>query len=166
MPYRDKQSQDEGDLYTGSRVCKKCDLRKPMEKFHWASKKTCRRRKCKSCTYSEFQARLAEDPTKIRAIARAAYLKKNYGITLEEELAMLAACGNRCEICKKEIPNKGDWRIDHDHETGAVRGILCNQCNLGIGMLQDSQQVMLAAIQYLKDHNDNIERSVGPGASP
>lgn len=73
---------------------------------------------------------------------------KRYDLTIEEGVAIEAASGGRCAICGDD--NRGSalsW--DHCHETGRLRGLLCNLCNAGIGMLRDSPQIMRAAIEYL-----------------
>ncbi len=67
----------------------------------------------------------------------------------EEYTALLAMHNGCCAICREpftKIP-----RIDHDHETGAVRGLLCQLCNTGLGMFQDSPRLLAAAIIYLED---------------
>lgn len=72
---------------------------------------------------------------------KARQLKRDYGITLEEREAM----GNTCAICgREENPS-----VDHDHQTGQVRGILCRSCNLALGHFGDNTDRMLKAIKYL-----------------
>ncbi len=56
-----------------------------------------------------------------------------------------------CTICGT-VFNDANYRIDHNHETGKVRGILCTSCNTGIGLLKDSPQILLQASEYLKNH--------------
>jgi hypothetical protein len=65
---------------------------------------------------------------------------------------MVAAQGNRCAVCRTDKPGgRGEtWHIDHCHETNVVRGLLCHHCNLGIGYLRDSPQIMRAAIKYVE----------------
>lgn len=76
---------------------------------------------------------------------------KIHGITRDAYMVLLAKQENRCAICRSE-----DWgffgipRIDHDHETGVVRGLLCNDCNLGLGLLGDTLQRIEAAFDYIK----------------
>lgn len=55
-----------------------------------------------------------------------------------------------CAICKK-APTKGkSLHVDHDHKTGKVRGLLCPLCNVGLGSLQDSEEILVAALAYLR----------------
>jgi predicted nucleic acid-binding Zn ribbon protein len=75
-----------------------------------------------------------------------------YGITAEEYDALLAAQEGRCAICgSPDWPGKGNRpHIDHDHETGRIRGLLCNNCNTGLGQFKDDPQRLRAAIRYLE----------------
>lgn len=66
---------------------------------------------------------------------------------------MLARQNGRCAICNREP--FGRWTtfyIDHDHTTGKVRGLLCQKCNAGIGLLMDSIPILFLAIRYLTNH--------------
>lgn len=78
---------------------------------------------------------------------RDEWMRQRYGITLKEYDAMFAQQGNVCAICK--LSDEKTMHIDHDHETGKVRGILCSQCNQGIGLLRENQSSIARAIQYL-----------------
>ena len=83
-------------------------------------------------------------------------LKQDYGITMDAFNAMMKAQKGRCAICRKLPPNgrkKGQWRrlcIDHCHNSLRVRGLLCQQCNVGIAMFQDNPALMLRAIDYIR----------------
>jgi hypothetical protein len=57
----------------------------------------------------------------------------------------------RCAICGDEL-SEDAFRIDHNHQTGKVRGLLCISCNTGIGLLQDSPEVLSSAAEYIKKH--------------
>ncbi|HET9967270.1 MAG TPA: endonuclease VII domain-containing protein [Streptosporangiaceae bacterium] len=76
----------------------------------------------------------------------------NYGITPEQYEAVRAAQDGRCAICRTaEWTGKGKWpHTDHDHVTGAFRGILCGNCNTGIGMLGHDPARLRAAADYLE----------------
>lgn len=83
---------------------------------------------------------------------------RRYGITVDDILAMEDEQGGLCAICGKPETSKGNNQqvkslsIDHDHETGEVRGLLCNNCNRAIGLLGDSVDTLLSAIQYLRKY--------------
>jgi hypothetical protein len=73
------------------------------------------------------------------------------GLTSVEFDALLKKQRGRCAICRcKEPGGKGTWKIDHCHKTNKVRGLLCNGCNTGLGMLRDNPKIIEAAIQYLE----------------
>ncbi len=87
---------------------------------------------------------------------RINHLKYNFGITPEEYNKLLSDQGYVCAICGKEEKYMGtnnkimNLSIDHDHETGNIRGLLCNSCNRGLGFFQDSKDILGEAIKYLK----------------
>ena len=74
---------------------------------------------------------------------------RRYGLTLDSYLALLIRAKKRCEICK--VPFGQDFVIDHDASTGRTRGILCNFCNRGIGLLRHSPVTLQAAARYLEE---------------
>ena len=57
-----------------------------------------------------------------------------------------------CAICSRPFGDE-PYYVDHDHKTGLIRGLLCNGCNLGLGLFRDDIDALLAAAQYLKAHN-------------
>jgi len=84
-------------------------------------------------------------------------LKINHGITPEEQELMLVRCNGRCEICFVEVKKKdgmsqkSDYMcIDHCHNTGSIRGILCCRCNLALGGFKDSIDILKSAVKYLE----------------
>jgi Recombination endonuclease VII len=117
---------------------------KPLSEFHKA------RTQCKPCrlaVQTKYQ-RTAEG----KASNRRARLKMLYGITPEEYDALLEKQGSRCAICRSEDPRNprspGVWSIDHDHETGKVRGLLCLYCNNHLAWYESHAE---AATEYLAD---------------
>lgn len=73
-----------------------------------------------------------------------------YGVTPEQYAALLEQQDNRCAICRTDTPGgKGGWHVDHDHDTKAVRGLLCHNCNLMLGHAQDNADTLRAALAYL-----------------
>lgn len=108
--------------------------------------------------------RRAQDPLEARRKQSRSRLLKLYGMTEEQHREMFAKQKGRCGICPRKIvsrfedtrlwtgaggaPNDLD-RVDHCHVTGVVRGLLCSDCNLGLGKFQESKKVLLSAARYL-----------------
>ena len=72
-----------------------------------------------------------------------------HGMTQEDHNALLKKQKNRCAICRKKF--RKTPHIDHSHKTGSNRGLLCDDCNLGLGRFKDSIEILKSTIKYLKD---------------
>ena len=72
-----------------------------------------------------------------------------YGLTLESYDAMLAEQGGACKICGGK-PSDRRLMVDHDHETGLVRGLLCNNCNRSAGLVHDRPELLRALADYIE----------------
>lgn len=81
------------------------------------------------------------------ANSRRHKLKNLYNLTTEQYEAMFEQQKGLCAICP--LPLKGKGNIDHCHETGKVRGLLCKECNQGLGYFKDNVGVLQKAINYL-----------------
>lgn len=79
-------------------------------------------------------------------------LKRRYGISSDEFDALFKRQGSKCGICQRTDAKQ--YVCDHDHTTGAVRGILCRNCNSGIGKIGDTLERARQAVRYLEDHNE------------
>lgn len=79
-------------------------------------------------------------------------LKRYYGMTLDQWNEMFAAQGYACAACGSKVSGRknGQWCTDHDHETGRVRGILCNGCNTAAGQLSDDPERCRLLAKYLE----------------
>lgn len=90
------------------------------------------------------------------AIAKNARLKAIYGITLLDYNEMFEKQNGLCFICGNPeisgISRDNNLLVDHNHATGKVRKLLCNNCNRGLGAFRDNIAIMERAIQYIKDH--------------
>ena len=86
---------------------------------------------------------------------RDSYLKRTYGIDSKQYDEMLATQDYKCAICGKTEDTLLDsgvnksLAVDHNHETGEIRGILCENCNRGIGLLQEDVEILENSIKYL-----------------
>lgn len=77
---------------------------------------------------------------------------KNFKIQPQQYEYLLECQSGVCAICKDTCSTRLNLSIDHDHETGEVRGLLCTSCNLGLGKFQDSVNLLTSAASYLKLH--------------
>jgi hypothetical protein len=123
--------------------CTKCGLLKSFAAFNNDKRaKDGKAYQCKQC------AKLSPEKK------REATLKHRYGITtnIYDELSTKQL--HRCALCSTDVPGgtRTKFLVDHNHETGEVRGLLCYSCNNGLGMFQDSQKLLQRAIQYLNDN--------------
>jgi hypothetical protein len=83
------------------------------------------------------------------------YMKRTYGLTEVEFQSMMDKQMGSCAICSTSLYDvERDRRpsVDHCHETGTVRGLLCGNCNMGIGQFQDDPELVLSAYNYLKEN--------------
>ena len=87
-------------------------------------------------------------------------LKKFYNMTIDEYDEILQEQNGKCAICCTQKPDgqKARFCVDHDHETGRVRGLLCNKCNTLLGCAHDSIQILENAIFYIKQENLKIAK--------
>lgn len=79
------------------------------------------------------------------------YLKHKFNMTVQQYEVLLKRQNNKCAICKNNLPYRTQGTcIDHNHQTGKVRGILCRNCNLGLGFFQDDLDLFVSAMSYLQ----------------
>lgn len=142
--------------------CRTCKLEKPFEDFcrdvsdPTGFNSECRecvsiraKRNCKArpdlCKARELKWKTANPQWKTQA--KIAFLKREYGISLEQLNKLRVVQNDNCQICKErmKIP-----QVDHCHETGHIRGLLCGNCNKAMGLLRDSPANCLAAASYLQ----------------
>ena len=76
-------------------------------------------------------------------------LKNEYGISVEIFYQMLLSQSGRCVTCSVALQK---LHVDHDHQTGVVRGLLCGPCNMALGLVKEKQEVLRAMIDYLESH--------------
>jgi len=148
------------------KACNKCKKEFPLDKFAKQGKRGLRA-VCKSCWAAYMRNYNAKNSEKIRENQRlwklnnhdtykSSQLKHNFGISLEEYKEMLLAQDFGCAICGKTEtiidPRTGTPRmlaVDHCHETGKVRGLLCFACNSAIGSARHSTEILEEMINYL-----------------
>lgn len=141
-------------------VCRKC-FSVLISDFNWAPAHTKRKQRiCKPCNSKQAKEWRAQHPEKQREYADKRgkwWLESRYGINETEWNSMFDNQLGRCAICKSEDPkgNHGVFHVDHCHETGRVRALLCDTCNRGLGMFYDNVNILKSAIEYLEKHCEN-----------
>ena len=135
-----------------TKQCTSCGEVKPVTDFHWHYKdKGIRRAYCKVCRAKEEKERQQQESYKVKRVDYN--LKRNYGISSEEYQEKLKYQNYGCAICGKQATTKA-LAVDHCHETGKVRELLCGPCNIGLGQFQDNPELLLKAADYLRKHNN------------
>jgi hypothetical protein len=139
-----------------SRVCSKCGLLKPIEEFHFRGKNGDRRTDCKVCMETARRRRRKLHPESCRGLyerqGRSSMLKAKFGLTVADYEEMLAGQNGACKICGKTTRKR--LAVDHDHETGEVRGLLCHRCNMGLGLFDDNPLLLLRASRHVAEKRD------------
>ena len=113
---------------------------------------------CNTCKQKKHKDYYRNNEEKCKLLARNRDLKK-YGITLEDQERMLIEQEGKCKICGREILLFGESKhrtahVDHDHSTGKVRGLLCQECNTRLGKFRDNTEYLANAIKYLKEYRN------------
>ena len=126
--------------------CSQCYITKSIDDFHKDKTRSFGRRShCKQCESLKYQEYAAKNREKIEDKR----LRRIYGIGYGDYLEMVEKQGDRCGMCgTTENPYKS-WYVDHNHATGKVRGLLCNNCNTALGMLNDDPELIEKAKQWV-----------------
>lgn len=137
-----------------TKTCSKCGEEKPTDDFYP------KRRSCKMCVQAYQRDLAASRPN----YHRNRNLINRYGISGDEYQTLLANQNSACPICQVEISEILEYKgkrsvvVDHNHETGEVRGILCSGCNLVLGHARESTDVLYKAIVYLSERGAYIPK--------
>ena len=162
--------RDPADVDVDAKACSKCERRLPLDAFYKrATALDGRMSRCKDCCRDAYNKRYAEDEN-FRAYrrdrddgyyARSAERRRTrrfrdtlakYGITEEQYNKLTAKQGGVCAICGQRPTGNGPNRrlvVDHHHDSGQVRGLLCGPCNTGLGLFMDDPDRLAAAVRYL-----------------
>jgi hypothetical protein len=120
-----------------TKQCSKCGFEKCVTLFH---------KNCKNLDGLHYHCKACRKEESL----------KLYGLTLGDYAVLLEEQGYCCKICKSKEPKgqstDGRFYVDHNHKTGEVRGLLCNDCNTALGLLKDSPELLAKAGLYLLTH--------------
>lgn len=95
------------------------------------------------------------DPVAYKRMRRDQDMRSKYGISADEYDIMFSNQGNCCAICGLTM-NDRQMVVDHDHDTGYIRGIVCSDCNFALGHFYDNTQTMINAISYLNKYSNAL----------
>lgn len=169
--------------------CRVCGESKSLDQFHRAKgMRDGHRNECLDCFRLMSRERYKRDPAKaiaqvkrwqqanadrlnayrrerrlepaVKRQQRDGYYRRTYGISADEFDAMLDAQGGRCAICGVQPERLASMHVDHDHEHGHLRGLLCLSCNQGLGQFRDDPSLLLRAVVYLRQRRADGTRAV------
>lgn len=112
------------------------------------------RRLCWNAYQSEYRKRRYRTEPDYRRKIKRKIRERLYGISEERYTELWAQQGGVCAICLLEPEDGKGLGVDHDHETGGIRGLLCGNCNGAIGMLKERPSLILRAADYVRTHTN------------
>lgn len=143
--------------------CSNCRISKPEEDFYRSRGHL--RSHCKPCHKGKVKERRKERGEEFKESERRRCRAKKYGMTVDEVDEFTSARGNCCESCgrhESEVQTRyGKLDIDHCHETGEVRGLLCPPCNKMLGNAQDEIARLQSGINYLERTDKRLAEANG-----
>ena len=127
------------------KTCRNCKVSKTKDDFYKNKTRSDGLTSlCKNCFRSKYPR--SERPRKDGPRHR----RVKYGLTEADYQALLKTQGGKCAICLKPCSTGKALAVDHNHDTGQVRGLLCMSCNTGLGKFKDDRSLLLAALNYLR----------------
>lgn len=116
--------------------------------------------RCSSCILKHCAKGMCRSCYRRATTSKEQYRKNNlkkYGLTEERYEELLARQLNGCAICFSKFANKKHQKlfVDHNHENGKVRGLLCQDCNAGLGRFKENQELLTRAKMYLFMYEDH-----------
>jgi hypothetical protein len=147
------------DYSKTNKTCVKCGCNKPITEFQKESRYKdglcpC----CKLCESNKAKI-YSQTPSGKKSVKRRctnSNFKSKHGWTLEKYEEQLKLQNNKCAICGIDIENYNRrFSIDHNHKTNKIRELLCNRCNVALGLIKENIETLYHMIDYIKKHNEN-----------
>src|SRR5947209_1175762 len=126
-----------------TKTCTRCKLPKPVDDFHWQDKqRKWRKAECKRCSAT---------------LGRLNRVRREHGLTMFDLEDLYRSQDHRCAICRQTEQETGrHFAVDHCHDSGKIRGLLCLRCNTAFGLLESPERLRTAA-RYLDGGTDLLE---------
>ena len=133
------------------KACNRCGEQKPLSDFYKLGKGKSspdgRTATCKVCNNRNSRNWYSGQTATYHRMAR-------YGLSEDAYWALLQVQNYSCALCTSKDPKrKQGFVVDHDHQTGRIRGLLCHPCNIALGMLGDNLSGLQKAVKYLEGSN-------------
>lgn len=136
-----------------TKPCARCKTVLPLAEFRLEGKnKDYPRSWCRPCDAAYAKERWDKNKDAMSQRYKETSWARLYGITPEQYGRLLGDQHGRCAICDQECNSGRALAVDHDHDTGKVRGLLCGNCNKGLGNFKDSLYLLREAEEYLRAH--------------
>jgi len=143
--------------YISNSSCTICSVKKGLEKLQdfelMAKYRTPEKQRDRLRKYRK-TGKHKEFPANSKDCKISKNLKANYQLTLEEYNTILEKQGNKCAICGNVCSSGKRLAVDHNHNTGIIRSLLCGKCNMGIGLFGENISLLQKVIEYLKFHEN------------
>jgi hypothetical protein len=143
------------------KICTVCKENKELTEFYkWSLSKDGYQHRCKKCDDKAVKAYRKKHRERFLTNMRKANLKHKYGITIEDYEHMLKEQNYRCKLCTKHQEDNDCWptsdttmrlAVDHVHDTGKIRGLLCNRCNRALGLFNEDAELLKRASEYVAE---------------
>jgi hypothetical protein len=131
-------------------MCTKCGEAKEISDFYILKRTGKPNGRCKPCTRNAAAQRRERIAGELPQLQRGYDLKRRYGISSEDYERLLAEQRGSCAICGGGPGGSArHFHVDHQHDTGEVRGLLCGNCNRGLGYLCEDPEIVRTAAEYL-----------------
>ena len=145
-------------MVTTDKRCIKCKITKPRTDFYTklannknGTTRRCSSSNCKQCAsdYTKTKRKLPSHIESYRRYSRNSARRRRFALLGADVAKLYDMQNNLCAICKSPEKHKR-FALDHNHVTGKVRGLLCQQCNMAIGLLKDDPKIVRAAAEYIQ----------------
>jgi hypothetical protein len=147
------------------KLCAKCKVLQPLTNFHVFTHNNKYNSWCKSCSSNQSREQYQRDKIDNPKKLKNKYLKFYYGITLDEYNEMYKKQNGVCAACgHPETSSKANMllplSVDHCHTYSVVRGLLCNGCNVALGLLKEDAERIKGLLRYIENYRDEMNQLI------
>lgn len=146
------------EINMNTKKCPTCKQILPVDMFgNNRSRYDGKQAYCKNCISVHGKKFYLANSELLKQKSRIHWYMRKYGMTYEKKSLMFSEQKGLCAICKKLMELDNRCHVDHDHETGEIRGLLCNKCNSGLHYIENKQYTIKAK-EYLRKYETNRTR--------